>query len=205
MLTSDTSMSGGARFRRLRSPSPRRGQPTAAPPSSVMNSRRRMSGFPSAVGCRSVTPHFIKMLRPAQSSFGSLGLGSSRASKGSLAGKANRKRKYRGTINSGRPSLPMSKRPLPRKFTSAKIVSSPLYVATGSNGPKLAEAREQLRHPSRPWQTARCQRAVGHSRDTARWRYVPSSIADALNARGISTPSGGQSYAKSVSSVDHFI
>ena len=54
-----------------------------------------------------------------------------RASRRPLAGRANTKRRVRGTIESDRPSPPMSARPLP-KFTSAKIVRSPLYVLTGS-------------------------------------------------------------------------
>ena len=46
-------------------------------------------------------------------------------------GSANTKRTSRGTMNSDRPSLPKSARPLP-KFTSDKIVGSPLWVLTGS-------------------------------------------------------------------------
>jgi hypothetical protein len=54
------------------------------------------------------------------------------ATSSSLVGRANTKRNVQGSMNSGRPSLPMSKRPLGAKFASAKIVGSPLYVAIGS-------------------------------------------------------------------------
>src|SRR5262249_1004322 len=58
--------------------------------------------------------------------------GSLIASRRLLVGSANTKRNVEDTMNSDRPSLPMSKRPLGAKFASAKIVGSPLYVATGS-------------------------------------------------------------------------
>ena len=53
------------------------------------------------------------------------------ASKRPLAGRANTKRDVRDTMDSDRPSRPMSARPVPQ-FTSVKIARSPLYVATGS-------------------------------------------------------------------------
>jgi hypothetical protein len=71
------------------------------------------------------------------------------ASSRSWVGRANTKRHVRGTMNFDRPSLPMRARPVP-KFTSAKIVGSPLCVATGS----IAMLRERRRAADRDSPTA---------------------------------------------------
>jgi DNA invertase Pin-like site-specific DNA recombinase len=65
-------------------------------------------------------------------------------------------------------------------------------------GPKLAEARKAA--VERNVANAD-QHAANVLRDTALGRFALHQIADALNARGISTPRGGRWYAKSVSNV----
>ena len=57
--------------------------------------------------------------------------GSLMASRCPSVGRANTKRNVEGTMNSDRPSLPRSKRPLGLKFASTKMVGSLLYMATG--------------------------------------------------------------------------
>src|SRR5262249_21027432 len=63
--------------------------------------------------------------------FGTIPITDGPASKRSRAGRANTKRRARGTRESNRPSGPMSARPAPN-FTRPKIVGSPAWAETGS-------------------------------------------------------------------------
>jgi hypothetical protein len=68
-------------------------------------------------------------------------------------------------------------------------------------GPKLAEARKAAVERNMANADQRAANVLPIIREIQRSGSSLHQIADALNARGISTPRGGRWYAKSVSNV----
>ena len=68
-------------------------------------------------------------------------------------------------------------------------------------GPKLAEARKAAVERNMANADQRAANVLPIIREIQRSGASLHQIADALNARGISTPRGGRWYAKSVSNV----